>query len=269
MPDPRHSRPALDRASELSRWFPVSKPRHEPVMRLICFPYAGAGMAVFRAWPEALPETVEVRVAQLPGRAARLREPRFEQMPALVKTLTEALCPLLEGPFAFFGHSLGAIVAFEVARSLRGRGVVPAHLFVSGNIAPDLPYPTPLLHKLPDPSFLAELKNLRGMPQAVLDCEELLELVLPAVRSDFTLIETYQYERQDPLATPITAFAGFEDPRTTREGMERWAVQTRGTFRLIMLPGDHFFLDSARDSIVQSITQALDEKTGALAGSKA
>jgi medium-chain acyl-[acyl-carrier-protein] hydrolase len=238
-------------------------------LRLICFPYAGAGIAAFRAWSDAFPDTIEVRIAQLPGRAARLREQRFERMPPLVETITGVLDPLLDRSFAFFGHSLGALVAFEAARSLRSRGLIPSHLFVSGNIAPDLPNPTAPIHQLPDDAFLSELQNLHGMPQGVLDSKELLELVLPAVRSDFTILETYQYEPQAPLACPITAFGGFEDPRTTKEGLERWSAQTIETFNLVMLPGDHFFFDSARPHIVQSIACQLLERTRELAGSKA
>jgi len=256
-------------SSELSRWFPAPRPGLDPSLRLICFPYAGAGVAVFRAWLDGLPDTIEMRVAQLPGRASRLREARFERTPPLIETMAEVLCPLLDQPFAFFGHSLGAILAFEVTRSLRRRGFAPAHLFVSGNIAPDLPCPAPLIHQLPDDAFLSELRNLHGMPQAVLDSKELLDLMLPVVRSDFTLLETYKYEPQAPLACPITAYAGLEDPRTSEEGMERWRAQTVGSFDLVMVPGDHFFLETARPLLVQSIARRLCERTRAPAGSKA
>jgi surfactin synthase thioesterase subunit len=181
-------------------------------------------------------------------------------METLVETLVEALRPLLDRPFAFFGHSLGAIVAFETARSLRGRGLSPAHLFVSGNIAPHLPDPAPPIHALPADAFLRELKELNGMPQAVLDSQELLDIMLPVVRADFTLLETYQYDSQPPLDCPITAFGGLQDPRTTRSGLEDWRTQTVGTFDLIMLRGDHFFLDAERPLLLHAIAQRLLRK---------
>jgi surfactin synthase thioesterase subunit len=257
------SRPAGD----ISLWFPALKPRQEASLRLICFPYAGAGTAVFRSWPNALNDAIEVRVAQLPGRGARLREDRFERMPPLIETLAEILRPLLDRPFAFFGHSLGAIVAFEMARILRGCSLAPIHLFVSGKIAPHLPDPAPRMHEFPDSAFVHELQKLNGMPQAVLNSKELLEITLPAVRSDFTLLETYKYEPRPPLGCPITAFGGLQDPRTTENGLESWRTETTGSFDLVMLQGDHFFLDTARPLLLQSITRSLLETNSGLAGS--
>jgi len=256
-------------ASDSSLWFPALKSRQDAPLRLICFAYAGAGIAAFRAWPETLTEAIELRVAQLPGRGARLREDRFERMPPLIETLAETLHPLLDRPFAFFGHSLGAIVAFEVARKLRGRSLTPVHLFVSGHIAPHLPNPAPLIHEFPDEEFLREIQSLNGMPQSVLNSKELLEIMLPVVRSDFSLLETYNYESQPPLGCPITAFGGLQDPRTSKSGLESWRTQTVETFDLVMLPGDHFFLDTARPLLLQALTRRLFEKNSGLARSGA
>jgi medium-chain acyl-[acyl-carrier-protein] hydrolase len=253
-------------ASDLSVWFPTIKPHRNARLRLICFPYAGAGTAVFRAWPDTLTEAIEVRVAQLPGRSARLREDRHEQMPPLIETLAKALRPLLDRPFAFFGHSLGALVAFELARELRRQALAPIHLFVSGHIAPDLPNPAPLIHELPQEAFLRELQSLNGMPQAVLESKELLEIVLPAVRSDFTLLETYEYVPQPPLGCPITAFGGLQDPRTSKRGLESWRSQTIEKFDLVMLEGDHFFIDTSRPVLLDSLARRLSEKKSVCAG---
>lgn len=255
MDEPRHA--AGGGGSSLSLWYPAFQPRAEASLRLICFPYAGAGIPVFRAWPAALPDAIELRVAQLPGRGTRLREDRFEQMPPLVEALCRALYPLADRPLAFFGHSLGALVAFELVRKLRCDGVFPVHLFVSGNIAPQLPDPAPPIHQLPEDGFLRELKNLNGMPQVLLDSKELLEIMLPVVRSDFTLLETYQYKPEEPLDCPITAFGGAQDPRTTRNGLEGWRLQTAKSFDLIMMQGDHFFLDSARSLLLDVISRKL------------
>ena len=246
--------------SSFSLWFPVLKPHPNAALLLICFPYAGGGTAVFRAWPDALTEAIELRVAQLPGRGPRLREKPLVRMGTLIETLVEALCPLLDRPFAFFGHSLGAIVAFEVACRLRDRGLVPAHLFVSGNIAPQLSDPAFPIHGLPDDAFLRELEELNGMPQAVLDSKELLEILLPVVRADFTLLENYTYDSRPPLHCPITAFGGLEDPRTTKSGLESWRTQTIESFDVLMLEGDHFFLDTKRPLLLDAIASRLLRK---------
>ena len=248
-------------ARDSSLWFPGLQPRQNPWLRLICFPYAGAGIPAFRAWPAGLPEGIELRVAQLPGRGIRFREDRFEQMPPLVEILTEALLPLLDRPFAFFGHSLGAIIAFEVARKLRGRGLTPQHLFASGHIAPQLPNPEPRICELPDEAFLREIQSLNGMPQAVLESKELLEIVLPAVRSDFTLLENYQYQPGEPLGCAITACGGLKDPRVSRSGMEGWGAQTKAAFDLVMFQGDHFFLEPERPLLLDILTRRLFDNT--------
>jgi medium-chain acyl-[acyl-carrier-protein] hydrolase len=244
-------------ASETATWFSAIKPRQDASMRLICFPYAGAGATIFRPWLTSIGEQIDLRVANLPGRGFRLREKRFERMQPLVEPLAEALYPLMDRPFAFFGHSLGALIAFEVARAVRRRGFLPEHLFVSGNIAPQLPDPAPRIHQLAEDDFLREIRDLNGMPQGVLDCQELLEIVLPAVRSDFAVLETYVCAPQPPLDCAITVFGGLEDPRTTRAGLEGWRDQTSKAFELLMLPGDHFFIDSARPLLLQTITQRL------------
>lgn len=246
-------------ARDSSLWFPALQPRQDAALRLICFPYAGAGVPAFRAWPAGLPEGVELRVGQLPGRGIRFRENRFVDMPPLIEILVEALLPLLDRPFALFGHSLGAIVAFEVARKLRAHTLTPQHLFASGHIAPQLPNPEPRICELPDDDFLREIQSLNGMPQAVLESKELLEIVLPAVRSDFTLLENYKYEPGEPLGCAITACGGLQDPRVSRSGMESWRAQTTAAFDLVMFQGDHFFLEPERPLLLDILTRRLSE----------
>jgi medium-chain acyl-[acyl-carrier-protein] hydrolase len=213
---------------------------------------------VFRQWPEALPGDMELRVVQLPGRGPRLREERFVSVPPLIEVLGEALRPLLDRPFAFFGHSLGAILAFELARSLREQALGPAHLFVSGNVAPQVPPPAPDIHQLPDAEFVQKIKDMNGVPEVILNSQELLAIFLPAIRSDFVLLETYRNEKSGPpLGCPITAFGGLQDPRTTREGLEAWRAQTTGDFILNMLRGGHFFIESERSCLIRAIVQKL------------
>jgi medium-chain acyl-[acyl-carrier-protein] hydrolase len=256
---PQHpERGPISPATNPGLWLPVPRPRPGAALRLIGFPYAGGGVPVFRAWPDLLPETIELRVVQLPGRGPRLREECFRRISPAVDALEQVLLPVLDRPFAFFGHSLGAVLAFEVARRMCGRGLVPVHLFVSGNIAPQLPNPTPPIHQLSDHVFLEKVMTLNGMPRAVLDSQELLDIMLPVVRSDFTLLETYQHHGASPsVSCPITVFGGDQDPRTTKEGLEAWRAQTSGSFDVRMLPGDHFFIDTARSDLLAAIVERL------------
>ncbi|HVV71514.1 MAG TPA: alpha/beta fold hydrolase, partial [Verrucomicrobiae bacterium] len=170
-------------------WAPALKIRPNRALRLFCFPYAGGGLPVFRGWPDALPESVEVRVIQLPGRGPRFREKRFEDLANLARVLSAEIEPLLvDQPFALFGHSFGALLAFETARQLRTMGWIPERLIASGNNAPHIPEPLPPIHGLPDEAFLEELKLLNGIQPAVLESQELLELFLPIIRSDFKML---------------------------------------------------------------------------------
>lgn len=249
-------------ASQSALWAPALKSCERPVLRLFCFPYAGGGLPVFRAWPGAFPASVEIRVVQLPGRGPRFREKCFEDLNHLAGIIASEIEPLLDKPFAFFGHSLGALLAFETARRLRQKNFAPLHLFSSGNNAPHLPRHLPAIHKLPDGLFLEQLKVLNGIHPAVLDSKELIELFLPAIRSDFTMLETYSCDPSSaPFDCPVTVFGGLEDPRTTRDGLEAWKAQTTQKFELVMLPGNHFFLDTARPLMLQTIVNKVREQS--------
>ncbi len=185
-----------------------------------------------------------------------MEAPRTELMP-LVAEASGAVMPMLDKPFAFFGHSMGALIGFELAREVRRQtGKLPAHLFASGCFAPHLPDPHPM-HHLPEKEFLEELRSLNGLPQEVLENDELMELVLPALRADFNATETYVHVPEPPLACPITAFGGSRDPLTTRELIEGWGVHTSSAFSVRMLPGDHFFLNSQQRLLLSMIHEEL------------
>ncbi|NCF64535.1 MAG: alpha/beta fold hydrolase [Chloroflexi bacterium] len=235
-------------------WFVRLKPAPRAKMRLYCFPYAGGGVPVFRTWPDGLSASIEVWAAHLPGRGSRSREAPVRHMLPLVQTLVRQLpADSNQRPFAFFGHSLGARVGFEVARSLRRQGKpLPAQLFVSACPAPQLPSGRPI-HMLPKAAFLAELQRRNGIPQEVLAHPELLELLLPMLRADFMVIETAVYRREPPLNFPITAFGGIEDPIVSRGALEAWREQTSGPFNMVFFTGDHFFLRTAEDQLLQAI----------------
>ena len=230
-------------AGAVDRWISFRKPDPKAQLRLFCFPYAGAGALIFRNWTDGLPREVEVCPIQLPGRGTRLAEPPFTKLSCLIEALARALVPLLDKPFAFFGHSLGALIAFELARQIRRQyGVHPVRLFASAGRAPQIPHRAPPIHTLPDNEFLAELRRLNGTPRELLDHKELMAVMLPILRADFALYETYLYSNEPPLNCPISVFGGLQDRRVNESDLEAWRSQTSASFSLRMFPGDHFFL---------------------------
>lgn len=228
-------------------------PHIQDRLRLFCFPYAGGGTSMYRGWAHAFPQDVGVYPVQLPGRETRIAERLIGDMGQLATSIAEAIAPYLQLPFILFGHSLGARIAFEVARHVRRKwGVEPCHLIVSASRAPHIPDPNPL-HKLPDDRFIAELRRLSGTPEAILQNKELLALFLPMLRADFTVDETYQYKVEQPLACPILAFGGTWDEEATDKELEAWARHTQAEFGLEMIAGNHFFLHAQQPVLLKSI----------------
>jgi len=237
-----------------SPWVVNLLPRPGASWRLFCFPYAGGSASLYNSWPDDLPPTVDVCAIQLPGRENRLFEPPLADLPALVETLAQALSPYLTMPCAFFGHSMGALIGFELAHYLWAREhVVPARLFVSAHRAPQLTGRRPPLHTLPDADLLLELQRFQGASLAAFEEAELMELMLPALRADFTVCETYRYIERPPLACPISVFGGRSDRDISYTELAAWRVQTSKGFTLRVLPGDHFFLHDQRAALLQSI----------------
>ncbi len=240
-----------------SPWFTI--PANERAkIRLFCFPYAGGTSLLFRTWGNALGPSVAVCPAHLPGRERRLMEKPYASAQSLVAAAAEAIIPHLDLPFAFFGHSMGAIISFELARHLRQRHLpAPIHLFLSGRGAPQPGIRDTVTYNLPAKEFAAELRRLNGTPREVLENPELMELMIPLLRADFELCQTYDYTPEPALDCPITAFGGLSDRDVTAEMSGAWQQHTTRSFRLCMLPGDHFFVHSAQAQILTVISQAL------------
>jgi len=218
---------------------------------LFLFPYAGGGPAVFGKWLTEFDNHIEAFIAHYPGRGSRHNEPPIKQIDTLVEKLFPTIQPYLDKPFAFFGHSFGALIAFELAKRIQ-----PQVLFISGCGAPNLPNPYPLIHHLPDPEFIKSLQEFDGIPAEISDNSELMELLLPMLRADFEAFESYQ-PTSHQLRCPIIAFGGLDDPRTGQEQLEGWDILTNARFKSQYFPGDHFFITNHKTEVIASINSEL------------
>ncbi len=247
----------MNSSNHATPWLPV-QPAENDVIRLFCLPYAGAGASVYRGWSSLFADNTGVYPVQLPGRENRIAEPSFSTMEGLVEALSRAILPSLNRPFVFFGHSIGARIAFELARNIQKNwGLHPRHLIVSGSRAPHISEPKPL-HHLPDNEFIQELRRFSGTPEEVLQNRELMDMFIPVLRADFCVDETYACVMEPPLACPITAFGGTKDGEASRQEIAAWAAQTLADFDMEMVEGGHFFLHSHRDVLVRSVSRILD-----------
>lgn len=242
-----------------SLWFQISKPNPHARLRLFCLPYAGGAASIYRTWPQYLPAEIEVCAVQLPGRENRIRERPFTDAAALVQALMPVLLPLLDKPFALFGHSMGSLLAYELAQQLHLQGQTPTHLLVSGRRAPMLLEPDALVHTLDnDDAFLMELqRRYNNIPAVIFADAELRELFMPLLRADMTLVERYQCAQQAPLPCPLVALGGTDDPRTSQADLQAWQILTQASFTLRMFQGDHFYLNQQPLPLLHTIAQIL------------
>lgn len=239
-------------------WFPFVRPVSGSAIRLFCFGYAGGSASAFRRWRQLLPPSVDVWAVQLPGHETRRREPHAAEMAQLVRGFVDEAGPELRGPFALFGHSFGAVVAFEVARQLRRAGrPLPAHLLLSGHDAPQLPALLSPISQAPTAELIGRLRLLGGTPPEVLDNEALLEVLLPVLRGDFAILERHQFVPEPPLPVPLTVFSGAEDPGFPPDRVDAWREHALPFRRPEILPGGHFFLRTHEEELVARIARIL------------
>jgi medium-chain acyl-[acyl-carrier-protein] hydrolase len=260
----RGTNTAHDRSPARAPWFVHAASHRQPEWRILCFAHAGAGPSAFRDWPPALPASVDVCAVHLPGRGSRLAEAPYTRLVPLAGAVAEAIiadrCGLLRTAqrFALFGHSLGALLAFEVARELRRRdGPRPSLLACAGCHAPQIRPSRSPIHHLPPSELLQRIRDLNGSPADVLANRELMEVLLPSLRADFEMYETYEHRREHRLGVPIVAFAGANDREVRLDDVAAWREQTSASFRLHVLPGDHFFLGTAREQLLRVIVGCL------------
>lgn len=232
-------------------------PQPKASLRLFCFPYAGAGASIFRGWTKSLSDGIELCPVQLPGRETRAMEKAHPRMGPLIDALLHELQGYLDLPFAFFGYSMGALIAFELARALKARHhVTPLHLFLAARRAPRLPGSS-FTAELTDGEFVKELERLGGAPKQILEHPDMLELILPTIRADFALCESYSYPPGQILDCPLTIFGGKEDPKICYKELLAWGEETNAGCTVKMLNGDHFFLHSCQSAIIATILEEL------------
>jgi pyochelin biosynthetic protein PchC len=228
-------------ALENDLWLRRFTPGPPGAVRLICFPHAGGSASFYLPVSRALAPVADVLAVQYPGRQDRRTEKCLDSIDELADRIGEVLVPLADRPLVFFGHSMGALLAFEVARRLKGQGIVPRHLFASGRRAPSR-HRAESVHTLDDAGIIAEMVALSGTDRAILGDPEVLSMVLPAIRGDYHAVETYRYPGGAPLSCPITVLTGDADPRVSLDEAEAWKEHTSDGYDLRVLSGGHFFL---------------------------
>ncbi|ABC33616.1 predicted thioesterase involved in non-ribosomal peptide biosynthesis [Hahella chejuensis KCTC 2396] len=241
------------------RWF-MPAPQAGKSIRLFCFPYAGGSPNAFRSWVKRFPDDMDVVVVRLPGRENRISEAPFSEWPPLVESVLQAIVPYLNQPFAFFGHSFGGRVIFELTRRLQSYGgPLPEHVFISGCRCPHLSSHQPFIHQLPMEGLIERIRQMNGAPEAALQDQQLMALMEPMLRADFKLSECWSGDKSQTLRVPITALSGQDDPIDASARMQEWEDYTSGGFQLRTFPGDHFFIRSSEQEVTAFISQTLLE----------
>jgi medium-chain acyl-[acyl-carrier-protein] hydrolase len=235
-------------------WVRIPAPSPAASVRLFCLPFAGGGASAYRPWCAQLKESIEVCLIQPPGREDRHREPAYTQCGPLADAIFAQIRPYLDKPYAFYGHSLGALLAFEVARRLHAAALpAPSVLFVAAHRAPHLPLMRRVFYHLPEHELIAEIQRLNGTPAAILEDRDMMSYWLPIMRADLQICDTYEFAAAPPLSCAVVACAGSDDTAVPPERMQGWQEHTTGAFALQVFPGDHFFVRSSQDALLEAL----------------
>lgn len=252
----------MNRELNRDNWFFCKAPRPQASRRLFCFPFGGGGASVFHSWSDAMGEDVEVRALQLPGRETRFSEPRETDINKLIKDIVTALGAYQDKPFAIFGYSLGSLLAFEAYRELRRQNMkTPLRLFIAAMSAPQLPPPHPPISSLPDPEFVQKVEYYYQPGGEAWNNQELREFLLPLLKADIALYESYVYREEPPIDCPIDVIAGSDDRATPVESTRYWTQQTDSDVKFHAFEGGHFFLDDWLGEIQSLVSNVLNQRS--------
>lgn len=240
-----------------SPWI-VSRPNHNTRLRLFCFPFAGGAATQFGSWQAQLGSEIQVCAIQPPGRGGRFHEPPLTEWAPMIHALSQVISQYDDLPYAFFGHSLGGLVAFELTRTCVAANLpLPRHLFISATNAPRVAPDRPDVTRMNNDDLKARLRDYNGTPAEILDNHELMELLLPVIRADLTLLQNYRYRVQERLSTPLSIMAGKDDSHINHQAFAAWREETSGPFYQHTFAGDHFYIQSERDPVLQKVRAAL------------
>ncbi len=240
---------ANDGATRL--WFQSLSSVKRQSLRLFCFPYAGGSTYGFRSWQRYFPPAIDLCLVHLPGRGKRIGEPLFTRLRPLIQTIADVVTREPQPPYALFGHSMGALISFELARELRRRRfAAPRGLFVSGRAAPQLASREAPIFNLSEEAFITEVKRFNGVPKEVFDHPETMKFFSPVLRADLEMLDTYEYRVEEPLSCPIKVYGGLQDTDAPVESLRAWQEHTSARFSLRAFVGDHFFIQSSTTGFV-------------------
>ncbi|HZG07184.1 MAG TPA: alpha/beta fold hydrolase [Streptomyces sp.] len=244
-------------------WYLAFRPVEDARVTLYCLPCAGGGPSMFRTWADRLPGWIELRAVRLPGRQGRHREPAFTDADEATRALLDGLGPELDRPYAFFGHSMGALLAFRMVRELERTGGPLPRLLAAASWPPRGAAPS----VMPDPAdgddaFAADLRRLGGIPGDLLDDPEMLRFTLPLLRADFSLCRSYVYRPAAPLGLPVLAVGGEDDAVTPPDTLATWEGETRDFLGLHLFPGGHFFLHEHVEELTGLVGKHLEAQDG-------
>jgi len=242
----------------LNRWVTCPFPQPDAALRIFCLPFAGGGATIYRDWGKLLGSTIEVCPIQLPGRESRFSEPAFTEAQALAQALSNQLQPYKDKPFVLYGHSMGALVAFELTRVLQDAGFkMPETLILGAHRAAHLPRTRETFYSLDDKTFIQKLQRFGGFPEEVLASEELMQLLMPTLKADFKLCDTYVYSDQEPLNCPIHVFSGATDREAPYDVMEAWRQHSSIGTQMHVFQAGHFFIRSDRERVMNTLKTIL------------